>query len=204
MSTTRTQTLPSGRRSSARVITEILSPAHLVVGLLLLIGAASTPSPIVGAAWGLLAAVFAGLLPYGFLLYGVRRGRYSDRHVRVREQRTVPLLFGAGCIVAGLAVLGVLGAPRQLLALVVAMLAGLAVTLAITLVWKVSVHTAVASGVAVILTLVFGPFTALVTWPAVAAVAWSRVQLRDHTLAQVVVGTVMGAIIAAGLFSALR
>lgn len=189
--------------TAAKTVTDVLSPLHLVVGVLLLVGAVSARSRFLGVGWGLLAAVFIGGLPYIFLLHGVRRGKYTDRHVRVRQQRTGPLLFASACVVTGLALLRWLGAPRQLLALVVAMLVGLAVTLAITLAWKVSVHTAVAAGTVVILTLVFGPVL-LATWPAVALVGWSRVHLRDHTLAQVVAGAVMGGAIAAAVFTALR
>ena len=68
---------------------------------------------------------------------------------------------------------------------------------------EVSVHAAVAAGAAVILTLVLGPVL-VISWPLVGAVGWSRVRLRDHTLAQVVAGAVMGACIAATVFSALR
>ena len=54
----------------------------------------------------------------------------------MREQRRVPLLFAVACVVTGLALLALLGAPRQLLALVIAMFVGLIVTLTITLAWK--------------------------------------------------------------------
>ena len=191
------------RSSAARAVTDLLSPLHLVIGVLLLVGAVSTPNPFLGLGWGLLAALFAGGLPYAFLLYGVHHGRYTDKHIRVREQRRVPLLFAVACVVTGLALLALLGAPRQLLALVIAMFVGLIVTLTITLAWKVSVHAAAAAGAAVILTLVLGPVL-LISWPLVGAVGWSRVRLRDHTLAQVVAGAVMGACIAATVFSALR
>lgn len=191
------------RHAGARVVTEVFSPVYLAVGILLVVGAVSTRNPVTGAGWGLLAALFAVVVPYGFLLHGIRRGRYSDRHVRIRQQRTVPLLI-AGCgVVTALALITLLGAPRQLVALVLAMLAGQFVTLTITLAWKVSVHTGVAAGVAVVLTSVFGPSLSLF-WLAVALVAWARVRMHDHTPAQVVAGAVMGGSIAASVFSALR
>lgn len=42
-----------------------------------------------------------------------------------------------------------------------------------------------------------------VGWLLVAAVAWSRVRLRDHTWPQVVAGTALGAPLAAVTFLAL-
>lgn len=188
----------------AQAITDLLSPVHLVVGVLLLVGLRSADSVLHGLGWGLLAATFAGLLPYAFIAWGVRRGRYTDRHIRRREQRVVPLAVALASVVTGIGVLAWLGAPQQLLALVVAMVVGLVVTLAVTLAWKVSVHSAVAGGAAVIGALVYGPAAAVVGVPALAAVAWSRVQLRDHTSPQVCAGTVLGATVAATVFTQLR
>ena len=66
-----------------------------------------------------------------------------------------------------------------------------------------SIHTAVAAGALVILVLVYG-WPLVVTAPLVAAVGWSRVALKDHTVAQVVVGALVGAAVAGGVFAALR
>lgn len=192
------------RRRLAQVVTEVCAPVVLSIGLLLIVGAASTPNPLVGLSWGLLAALFVGVIPYGFLLLlGIRRGRWTDRHVRIREQRTVPLAFAIASVVFGVGVLAVAGAPQPLIALVIAGLAGLAVTVVLTLAWKISIHTAVASGTATILFLVFGP-ALLLTWPLVAAVGWSRMELRDHSPAQVIAGAVVGTLVAAAVFTTLR
>ncbi len=191
------------RRRLAQVVTEVCAPVVLSIGLLLIVGAASTPNPLVGLGWGLLAALFVGVIPYGFLLLGIRRGRWTDRHVRIREQRTVPLTFAIASVVVGVGVLAVSGAPQQLIALVIAGLTGLAVTVVLTLAWKISIHTAVASGTATILFLVFGP-ALLLTWPLVAAVGWSRMELRDHSPAQVIAGAVVGTLVAAAVFTTLR
>jgi membrane-associated phospholipid phosphatase len=69
-----------------------------------------------------------------------------------------------------------------------------------------SIHTAVAGGSAVILALVFGPTPlALGTGlPLVGAIGWSRVRLGDHTVAQVLVGSVVGAAVAGLVFGLLR
>lgn len=196
---------PGPRLVLARVLTEALSPIFLVVGLLMAVGwDADRANGWRGIGWGLLAALFAGILPYGIVMRWVRTGRVSDRHIRVREQRRVPLILGCASVIVGLVVLGWLGAPRVLIALVLAMLVGLATTLAVTIFWKVSVHSAVAAGTAVILLAVFGPLAALVSVPLTFAVGWSRVQLRDHTSAQVLAGFALGAAAAGIIFSLAR
>jgi membrane-associated phospholipid phosphatase len=149
-------------------------------------------------------AVFASAIPLSYILRGVRRGHYDDHHVRTRERRPAVLLFAAASVVVGLALMIVFHAPRELVALVVAMLTGLASTLAVTRWWtKVSFHAAVAAGTATTLVLVFGPWL-LLACPVVALVAWSRVRLRDHTPAQAAVGAVLGVLAAGVVFPLLR
>jgi membrane-associated phospholipid phosphatase len=162
--------------------------------------APTTPEAIV---WGSIAIVFASLIPIAYVLRGVRRRRFTDHHVRERQQRPVPLLVGIVSVVVGVAVLNLFGAPRMLIALIEAMLVGLVVSLAVTLFWKISIHVAVVSGSVVVLALVFGP-VALIAIPIVAAVAWARVQVGDHTSLQVVVGAAVGALVAGATFPLFR
>jgi membrane-associated phospholipid phosphatase len=51
--------------------------------------------------------------------------------------------------------------------------------------------------------LVFGP-ALLAAWPLVALIAWSRVQVGDHTPAQVLAGVALGIVVNATIFSLLR
>ncbi len=64
----------------------------------------------------------------------------------------------------------------------------------ITLWWKISVHAAIGAGAATVLPLVFGP-ALLAVWPLVALIAWSRVQVGDHTPAQVLAGIALGIVV---------
>jgi hypothetical protein len=88
---------------------------------------------------------------------------------RSRQQRPVPLLAAIASFLAGLATLSSWTPPQQLVALVLAMLAGLAATLAATLWWKLSIHTAAAGGTVAILALTFGP-ALMLALPTVAVV----------------------------------
>jgi membrane-associated phospholipid phosphatase len=73
----------------------------------------------------------------------------------------------------------------------------------ITLWWKISVPAAIAAGAATVLLLVFG-LALLVVWPLVALIAWSRVQVGDHTPAQVLAGIALGIVVNATIFPLLR
>jgi len=94
----------------------------------------------------LLAAFFAAVLPTVFISYGIRRGRWEDRNVGARRARLVVLGFITASVATGLILLAVLGVPALLTGYLAFMLASVAVLAAITLVWKISIHCAVAAG----------------------------------------------------------
>jgi hypothetical protein len=191
------------RQRVARWLTEAFAPAVLVSVLLVLLGGHSEPSLARGLALGAVAALFESVLPFLYVLRGVRTGRLSDHHLGDHRQRRGPLLVGLVSVVTGFAVLFAAHAHRELLAAVFAGGVGLVVAAAVNHWWKMSIHAAVAAGSVVILVLVYG-WPMLVTAPLVGAIGWSRVALKDHSVAQVVVGTALGAAVAGGVFSALR
>jgi membrane-associated phospholipid phosphatase len=187
----------------ARLVGELLSPPPILVALALVVAWDSSPTLAVAVAWGAVAALFASVLPYALIVRGVRRGRLSDRNISLREQR---VRFGGVAIASlllGLAVLAAFGAPAEMVALLASIAVGVACGWVITLWWKISVHAAIAAGAATVLTLVFGP-ALLAAWPLVALIAWSRVQVGDHTPAQVLAGVALGVVVNATIFPLLR
>jgi len=192
---------PRVSRRAARLTTNILAPANLVIAGLPLVGLAANP-PLAGFLWGCLAALFAGVIPLTVILLGVRRGQLSDIHIIDREQRHTPLLISIFSVAVGLVLLYVLPAAGEVRALTVAMLAGLITTAAVTRIWKVSIHTAVATGFAVVFGTTFGVLGWLTVLPA-AAIGWSRVRLGDHTLSQVLGGALLAATVTATVYTSL-
>ena len=174
-----------------------------MVALCLVVAWRTTPTAAEALKWGLLASLFPSIIPFLFILVGVRRRQLSDHHVRVREQRPVPLLVAGACIVIGLTVLAWSDAPSEVVALVAVLLAGLVTSLLVTLFWKLSIHTAVMAAALVILAFVFGRGL-LALAPVVALVAWARVVVDDHNLAQVIAGAALGVTVAGGVFPLLR
>ena len=192
-----------GRAPLARLVTEILAPAPTVAALVLLVAWHSAPTAAEAVRWGTLAVLFVSVIPFLYVLRGVRRGGLTDHHVGVRQQRTVPLLVGVASMLVGLIQLAFWGAPRDLIALVVVVAIGMATSLLVTLVWKLSIHAAVVSGAVTILMFVFGPPLLILT-PLVPLVCWARVAVHDHTPAQTIAGAVLGATVAMVVFSALQ
>ncbi|GIM94049.1 phosphatase PAP2 family protein [Paractinoplanes toevensis] len=187
----------------ARGLTEVFAPAVLAGLLPLVVGAQAAASVTAGLLWGLLASTFCAVIPYAMIVKGVCGGSLSDHHIGVREQRTRPLLFGLASVTIGVVLLLILHAPREVTALIVASLAGGVIATGINHFWKSSIHAGVAAATTVVLTMVFGPWL-LLTGGLAAAVGWSRVRLRDHTTAQVLVGAAIGAAVAGAVFGSLR
>lgn len=185
----------------ARFVTDAFEPKNWIIALTVLVG--WHVDRIAGIGWGLLGALFAAVIPITFIKYGMRRGRWADRHVGVRQHRLIVMTFIIASVATGIALMATLGAPRAMIALIVSMLTTLAALMAITTKWKISVHAAVSSGAVVLLALTYGPWM-LLLYPLVALVGWSRIALEDHTPAQVAAGALLGAAVAAATFQLIR
>jgi hypothetical protein len=184
---------PSSSHRIARLATEVLAPWVWVLGLPLAIGWHATHHIGESLLWGLVVGISGSVIPMIVIVRGARRGNWDSHHVNNREGRAIPFIVICSSLAIGIAVLVLGGAPTEMIALGVAMMLMVLASIAITFGahWKVSMHAAVAVGAVVILVIAYGPWSALLTAAAVL-VAWSRVKLRDHTTAQVVVGGIVG------------
>ncbi len=173
----------------ARYVTEILSPAVLVSVLLLL-----QPFLTPGTTWpqALVAFLFVTGLPFGVLLWMKHRGKLTDHHVGDRRQRAPVLVMAGTSLLVGAVLLFVLDAPIGLFGAVGTIFLGLVVCLLANLLWKLSVHSAVAAYVALELLTPAGQLGAALALVLSATVGWSRIELKDHTSTQVLAGLVVG------------
>lgn len=187
------------RRRLAFLVTELLNPPWVGMAILGVIAQQSTSGVVDFLKWWGLTAFFVIMLPFAFLLRGVRRGRFSDRFV-TRASERMPLFFVAGIsLLVCLAFLLIFEAPRPVIAVTMAVIAGLLVGMALTLRWKLSFHSGSVAGGVTVLTIAFGPW-ALPLVVLVPVVGWARVKIEHHTPAQVILGGVIGAIVTGATF----
>lgn len=190
------------RNRTAKWLTEVFQPP-VVVSLQLLVSPLAQPGFPGTIGYGALAALFVCVLPLMVLLVLVRLGKVTDHHVSDRKQRAPVLLMALGCIALGLLVLGAVDAPQSVIAMVLAVVGGVAVLAVVSPFWKMSGHAAAVSCAAVVSVLMLGaawsPLLLLVP-----AVSWSRVVLRAHSLAQVVAGSLFGGLVMAGIWWLLQ
>uniref|UniRef100_UPI0039BEEB79 hypothetical protein n=1 Tax=Lentzea alba TaxID=2714351 RepID=UPI0039BEEB79 len=184
----------------ARGATEVLAPWVWVILLPFAVAAASE-GLWKTLLWGFVVAVTASVIPMAVIVRGARKGKWDGHHVTNREGRLVPLVTAGASLAAGTVIMVLGDAPQNMLALAGSMFASLIVSMAITfgVKWKISLHAGVAWAAVVTLAIVYGPWLLLIALPA-ALVSWSRVELGDHTAAQVLAGTAMGVIVGGGSF----
>jgi len=150
------------------------------------------------------AGLYIGLAiatPILYLLWLVRRGTVSDLDVKIRGERWRPLLAAQLGMAIALVIFIAAGAPPLMIALAGGLLAYTSLAFGITLWWKISMHSAAAAAIAALMVTQVGPHA----FPLLAGVplmAWARIRLKRHTLAQTIAGAALGS--AALLVAVLR
>lgn len=144
--------------------------------------------------WTMFYVTLTILAPCAYIIWLVRAGKAVDFHLPNREQRIRPLLLS---LVTGLItwlVMYEVQAPRlfQMLATVNAVQTAL--FLLITYYWKISLHCTAATILSELAFVLFGASAAPLTM-SIPLIAWSRVHLERHTVAQTIAGILLGVVI---------
>lgn len=153
----------------AVVVGEVAAPAVLVSALLVVVAAHYSVDLRHGVLWGGIAVLCGTVAPMVIVYYGMRRKAWDDHHVSDREKRLRPALSLAS-IVVGYALLLATDAAEGI----------------------VVVYTAIVVET-VVLMFVYGPIFMFGVVVAVV-VAWARVKVRAHTLAQALAAAVVVAV----------
>lgn len=138
----------------------------------------------------LVAFVFGFLAPISMFLIMRKRKMISDNDAMIKDQRTLPyfiaiLFYSIGIIIMLLTKVSIIS-----IAFWFCYISNTIITILINKYWKISAHSMGASGAAAALFFVFG-------WSSFAAiivtilVGWSRIELKCHTLQQVIAGIVL-------------
>ena len=144
--------------------------------------------------WTMFYVTLTILAPCAYIIWLVRAGKAVDFHLPNREQRIRPLLLSLATGVITWLVMYEVQAPRlfQMLATVNAVQTAL--FLVITYYWKISLHCTAATILSELAFVIFGASAAPLTM-SIPLIAWSRVHLERHTVAQTVAGILLGVVI---------
>lgn len=130
-----------------------------------------------------------------FSLFRSIRKREIDIDISKREDRIIPLMLSTlGAFYVSYLINTRLN-DQQTLVLLSRSLVGMMLFLTLmTMVWKVSLHTAAMSAVITLLSSYLGNWYALLYF-LIVIVGWARIYLKRHSLAQVIGGTGLGVLI---------
>jgi membrane-associated phospholipid phosphatase len=187
------------KENLAKLTTAVLNPfltGFVVIALLSFEGSDGTAEAV---KWASLATVLSVLPVLAAVLYLVRRKKMDGVFESTRRQRVGVYLAATALGAVGYGLLAFLEAPQLLVATFATGLASIVVFSGINLVWKISLHTAFMAGAAAILVMVYG---ATAAWVVILLppLAWARMTLGQHTLAQVIAGALVAAVIVVLIF----
>ena len=129
--------------------------------------------------------------PILYLLWLMHRGVVSDLDVKIRAERWRPLLAAQLGMAIALVLFLLKGAPSLMIGLAGGMMLYTSAAFFITLYWKISMHSAAAAALTALAVVQFGPPAYPVAF-GVPLMAWARIRLRRHTLAQTIAGALLG------------
>ncbi len=189
------------RTAWARAVSNILSPPVVWAVLAFPIAYHHAES---GGGRALLSALVYGALvcwlPVMYIAWNVRRGHISDLHMRVRRERIRPLIVTIVCTGLALFALILTGAPPLMPLFALFTLLQIALLTLITIVWQISFHTMSISGAVIAAGALYGAAPAVALAPLVILVGGARLKLRRHTMAQLIAGALVGAVMTTLLF----
>lgn len=189
------KTISNADISWARVVSDLLSPP--VVWAVLAFPIAFRDAQTQGQAllWAAIYILLVCLLPAAYIGVMVWRGKITDMHMRERDQRLRPFLVSILCTFLAWWVLRLMGAPPVVPLFALFSLIQIIIMALITLIWQISMHSMSITGATMATSLLFGLIPALLTIPLIMLVSAARLNLKRHTPAQIIAGTVVGALL---------
>lgn len=183
----------------AHLISGIFSPFLIGLFFILLVSLEMSASLLGAIKWSLLLITLSILPTFIFTVFLVRHNRLDGIFSSHHRQRT--RIYALMLVLAGICgfILFILKAPLMLLALAVAGFSGTVMFMFINLWWKISLHTAFVTAMVVILFIFYG-FMSTASVVLIPLVAWARIKLENHSLAQTVTGALLGTVVLVTVF----
>ncbi len=133
------------------------------------------------------ALIFGFISPIVLFLYYRKKGKIIDLDASIKEERTFPMSISVIFFIVGLVVLIAFNVNIVSIAFWFCYISNTLITIIINKNWKISAHTMGAAGPLAALTFLFGTI-ALVFLVVVVLVGWSRMQLKCHSIGEVIAG----------------
>ena len=175
------------KNNLARIVSTLFVPPSFTLIIFVLFAIILENDPSKRIATIFIALVFGFIAPIILFLHYRKKGLIVDIDASVKEERTVPMLISVLFFVVGFIILIIFNVNIISIAFWFCYISNTLITVLINRSWKISAHTMGAAGPLAAVTYLFGP-PALLFIVFVMLIGWSRVQLKCHTLGQVLGG----------------
>ena len=190
------------KKNIAKIISFIFDPALLALIILIVAIFKSDMNNTDTIRWIIIAIVLNGFIPFLFYLYLTKKGYVFDAELKneeVHRQRIQMFLVFLVIVVIEFVYLLNTTSYQPLLAVFTGGMAAIVLTAGISYYWKISLHSAMVTFFVTMILIIYG----YVYWPiavAIPLVAWSRLELKRHTIFQLIGGFLLALIIVSGTF----
>lgn len=186
----------------ARFISALFNPFFLMLPVPFLIVYRQTRDAARAFHWEFFSITFMAVVAL-FVLYGVRRGFFTDFNISKRPQRKTLYIFASFITILYFISVLLFRGPNVLLVAVSGIILGILLLSVINTRIKASIHVATVSAFLVSLALLYGGifvFGILL----IPIIAWARIVTRNHTISEAFVGGIVGGGLILLLFSVLQ
>ena len=174
----------------ARIISTVFVPPSFTIIIFTIFASTLESEPIQQVATILNALIFGFVSPIVLFLILRKNGKLADQDASIKEERTIPFLIAIVFYLIGLWVLIKYDLNIISIAFWFCYISNTLITIFINKYWKISVHAMGAAGPFTALVFTFG-WISLLMLPFVILVGWSRIELKCHTISQVIAGILL-------------
>ena len=136
------------------------------------------------------ALVFGFIAPIALFLILRKKGKLADQDASIKEERTIPFFIAIIFYLIGLWIMIKYDLNIISIAFWFCYISNTVITIFINRFWKISAHAMGAAGPFAAVVFAFG-WIGMILLPIVILVGWARVELKCHSISQVLVGILL-------------
>lgn len=174
----------------ARIISTLFVPPSFTIIIFTIFAFSLESEPSKQLITILNALVFGFIAPIALFLILRKKGKLADQDASIKEERTIPFLIAIIFYLIGLWVLIKYDLNIISIAFWFCYISNTIITIFINKFWKISAHSMGVAGPFSAIVFAFGS-VGIILLPIVILVGWARVELKCHTLTQVVAGILL-------------
>lgn len=174
----------------ARFISTLFVPPSFTIIIFTIFAFTLESEPIKQVVTNLIALVFGFIAPIVLFLILRKKGKLADQDASIKEQRTIPFVIAIVFYLIGLWIMIKYDLNIISIAFWFCYISNTIITIFINRFWKISAHAMGVAGPFSAMVFVFG-WLGIILLPIVILIGWARIELKCHTLTQVIAGILL-------------